>query len=275
MADMDLTAAIKRLTDLGAAQSVQSKAGNVPYVVIPNDHKVHSLGNEVFGDYAEFPHRKKGNVVLRDAASFVEYWKSFADESLAFADDTNARILAIFDYHFPGPERQARWKQHRATLQMTHSDEWKTWTGSSGKQMDQATFAEFIEDNAPDIDKPDPATMMEIARDFRAKNDVTFSRSERLSSGQVRINYQENLSAKMGAGEVDVPESFSIRLPVYLGEDKVDMTARLRFRIAGGKLTLWYDLLRFKDVQRKAFERVLRSVEEQIGQAVLLGDPGQ
>jgi len=270
----NIAGAIKLAADMGAAQGEQRQAGNVPYVVIPTDHKVVTLGNEVFGDFRDFPHRKKAHVVVKDAASFIGYWEQFHDESLVFADDVTAKIQAIFDYHYPSPERSARWRQHRCTLQMTHSDEWTRWTGSNAKQMDQATFAEFLEDNAPDVVKPDAAAMMEIARDFRAKNEVTFNRSERLSSGQVRINYQENLSAKMGAGEVDVPESFVIRIPVYLSEDKIDITARLRFRINSGKLSLWYDLLRYKEAQRKAFDAALGAVSEAIGQPILLGDPG-
>lgn len=270
----NIAGAIKLAADMGAAQGEQRQAGNVPYVVIPADHKVVFMDDAVFGQYRDFPHRKKAHVVVKDTASFINYWEQFCDESLVFADDVTAKIQAIFDYHYSSPERSARWRQHRCTLQMTHSDEWTRWTGSNAKQMDQATFAEFLEDNAPDVVKPDAAAMMEIARDFRAKNEVTFNRSERLSSGQVRINYQENLSAKMGAGEVDVPESFVIRIPVYLSEDKIDITARLRFRINSGKLSLWYDLLRYKEAQRKAFDAALGAVSEAIGQPILLGDPG-
>jgi uncharacterized protein YfdQ (DUF2303 family) len=120
-----------------------------------------------------------------------------------------------------------------------------TMSGANGKQMSQADFARFIEDNAPDCVAPSAADMIEIARSLEAKKAVNFSSAVRLDNGQSQLTYEETIQGTAAKGRLVVPELFDIGSPVFEGDGRYAVTARLRYRIAeGGKLSLWYDLVR-------------------------------
>lgn len=245
----------------------------IKFAVVPNDSRVVSLEEYQHTDYAEAPHRKKAMVVLREPKSFIEYWNLFHDEdSRLFADDQALTVRAILDYHRSG-EKPPRWGQHQATLYIQPSDEWSTWINANGKRTEQIAFAEFIEDNTPDIFQPDAATMLEVARSLHAKSGVEFSSGVRLSNGQVKLSYNENIKGTFGTGDVEVPETFIIRIPVFLGTPKIDITARLRYRLNSGKLVFWYDLLRPNSAARDGFKKVIGQIEEATKTDVLVGSP--
>ncbi len=143
----------------------------------------------------------------------------------------------------------------------------------NGKREAQMEFAEFIEDNAPDIVEPDSATMLEVARDLSAKTDVDFASAIRLQNGQVQFKYSEQIKGTYGSGNLDVPERFTISIPVHIGSERVGITARLRYRIASGKLTFWYDLLRADMIERNAFLAVRKAIGDTLGVTVINGAP--
>lgn len=160
--------------------------------------------------------------------------------------------------------------------------EWATWLANNGmgKAKGQVQFAEFIEDNTPDIfkptgsTKPDAATMLEVARELEAKGEMQFVSNVRLSDGRQQFTYNEATNATVGKGKLDVPEEFVIRLVPYVGSALVEVTARLRFRIKEGKLTFWYDLLRPHKVREDAFNSARARVEEATSKKVLIGRAG-
>jgi uncharacterized protein YfdQ (DUF2303 family) len=277
LSDKTLKEAVKLGQNIGDAKSVLVLPGNgIPYAVIPNDSKVESLLNFVYNDYAERPHRKKATVAVLDAGSFIEYYSLFSDShSRVFADETKAQVLAVLDYHGTG-ENAPRWGQHRVRLDLRHSEEWKAWTGHNGQshKMSQLEFAEFIEDNAPDIKEPNAATMLEMARSLQAKTDVDFSSAVRTNNGQVQLKYTENIKGTYGSGNVEIPEEFLIQIPVYVGTERVPIRARLRYRLLSGKLSIWYDLLRADEIARVAFLNVLGAIKEGLKVTVINGTPG-
>jgi uncharacterized protein YfdQ (DUF2303 family) len=156
---------------------------------------------------------------------------------------------------------------------LRHSEEWTRWKGNDGARTNQIDFAEFIEDNAPDIVTPDPATMLEVARDLSAKTEVDFGSAIRMQNGSVQFKYSEQVKGTFGAGNVEVPERFVIAIPVYVGSERVKITARLRYRINAGKLSFWYDLLRAEAVRRDAFLDVQKSIADTLGIRIINGVP--
>lgn len=248
----------------------------IPYAVIPQDSKIESLEKFLHNDYAERPHRKKGTVSVLDAASFIEYYSLFSDEhSRVFADETKSQVLAVLDYHGIG-DNAPRWGQHRVRLDLRHSEEWITWCGSNGQahKMNQLDFAELIEDNAPDIKEPNAATMLEMARTLQAKTDIDFSSAIRTSNGQVQLKYNEIIKGTYGSGNVEIPEEFVILIPVYVGAPRVSIRGRLRYRLASGKLSIWYDLLRPEEHKRAAFLHTLSQIKDSLKVTVIHGEPG-
>lgn len=260
------------------APTIIAKRGEV--FVLPNG-AVQDLG-EIANKYADAPLRKAANVTIQDIASFAAYWHMHeVPASVIFGDPVACTFTAIFDYHGHGSDSAAGFCQHRAGFGLVMTPEWTTWLSNNGngRKKNQVQFAEFIEDNTPDIYKPegsnlpDAAGMLETARELQAKGDMQFVSSIRLSDGKQQFTYNENSTATVGKGNMSVPEEFMIRLVPYVGADVVQVTARLRFRIADGKLMFWYDLLRPHKVQEAAFDSALKFVEKETGKQVFIGKP--
>ncbi len=77
----------------------------------------------------------------------------------------------------------------------------------------------------------------------------------------MQLKYSETIKGTYGSGNVEVPERFTISIPVYLGCENISVTARLRYRLNSGKLTFWYDLLRAEAIEREAFLKTRSSIQ--------------
>lgn len=218
-------------------------------IIVPKEHTI----------LADHPVRIEQSVKVRDAASFLAYHGLYSDEnSRAFASRDQGWIHAVLDYH--KSDKTARYGKHTVTLALRHTEEWGKWTNNNGKPMEQADFAEFIEDNAPDVIEPSAAAMYEFATTLQATTNVDFKQSVDLQSGEVQLRYEETINGKFGKGETRIPRTFKISIGVYEGQDPIQMEARIRFRNKGGKLTFWYQLLYVDRWKRDAFNAVVKEV---------------
>ena len=235
------------------------------FVVIPEGGKVDDLER-----LRDRPWRIRQNITLDDAASFCEYFKSFKkDTSRLLASEKNQMFKAIMDYH---NNAGASWCSHIATYTCPKSKEWNVWVASSGKQMSQQQFAEFIEDNLPDIREPASAKMLEISKSLEAKKSVKFASSVRLDNGAVEFMYEENISGTAKKGKLEVPDHFKIGVPVFVKGKAYEVKARFRYRIGeGGDLSMWYDLHRPHKIEEDAFKTVLEEIKKGTGTDVLMG----
>lgn len=153
----------------------------------------------------------------------------------------------------PEPPRlvtQPRWCRHRADLQLDPDPIWLDWRASDGTWMTQAEMAEFLEDHVPDIQKtathPDAATMLEVALAIEATQSGTFKRTERLDNGDIALAFEEETRAEVpgATGKLQIPHSFMISTPVFVGTPNRSIEARFRYRINGGSLRLSFALVR-------------------------------
>jgi uncharacterized protein YfdQ (DUF2303 family) len=187
---------------------------------------------------------------------------------VVFFDEPQALFTAILDYH----DDQPGWCQHRAVYQLPRTPEWNTWTAHNRKSMSQADFAEFIENNTPDIREPDGATLLDMVKTLQAKKAVQFESSVRLDNGQVEFVYVEDIKGTVTKGKVDVPSEFKIGIPPFRGEAPFAITARLRYRIGDDKrLVLWYDLLRPHKVAETVGEEIAERIREATGVQMFYG----
>lgn len=251
----DIMALCSALSDpLSADPPIEG--GSTPFVVVPDGYAVHDLERL-------FPHpqRSKGKRTLTDAESFIRFvnenkgggTRLYCHTGLApsftavFNDTTGAA---------PG------WGDHIATYACPLSKEWAAWSGSNGKQMSQEAFATYIEDNAPDCATPPAADMLEISRTLEAKKKVNFASSIRLDNGQTELTYEEDIQGTASKGKLQVPQVFTIGIPVFEGGARYAVDARLRYRIAeGGKLSLWFDLLRPHKIIEDALNELRTAIE--------------
>jgi uncharacterized protein YfdQ (DUF2303 family) len=247
-----------------------------PYVILRDGDGNERL--EFIEHVAAHPHRKSGTVKLNDADSFIWYYGQHGNGAPVYATLEPAQFLAVLNEH---TKEAAGHRDHRALFRVSFAKEWMTWTkhnGSGAAFGSTESFALFLEENAPDIIKPEAATMMQIALNFRVNADVQFSQATRLQDGNIDFAYANLVSAesKNAAGsKVKIPELFTIELPVFdgLNEPKYKVDARFRYRLREGKLTLWYELVRPHKVVEQAFRSVWDKIAKATKAPILHGHP--
>lgn len=244
----------------------QAPAGVIPYAVIPEGSKVEDLERLL-----PVPARTRAAVTAKSAETFAAYVKAFAlPATVVFGDQERFQLVGIIDYH---AKDAPAFREHRVTYSAPRSLEWKTWRGSNGKTMAQADFARFIEDNVVDIRDPAGAEVLEVSRGLQAKKSVEFASAIRLADGSQQFTYAETIAGTTSKGTMQVPEEFTLGIPVFLGGPLYEVRARLRYRIDGGKLQLWYDLYRPEHIERDAFGTICADITASTGIAVWEGMP--
>jgi uncharacterized protein YfdQ (DUF2303 family) len=264
---------------LAVAKQVPQKAQGVldaaPYIVLRT-----ADGTEVAQPMTATlpaPHRKTGTVKLLDAESFILYYGMHGNGMPVYATMRPARFIAILNDH---TTMAAGWRDHRADFTVGHSIEWDTWNKSNGKKFETTDdFAMFLENNAPDIIDPAPATMLQMALNFRVNEAVAFSKALRLQDGHTDLVYQNLVTADAGkdaaGGRISIPEIFSISIPCWdgLNAKLYEVQARFRFRLANGKLTIWYELVRPQKILQQAFADLWAQIGAATGAPCLHGTP--
>lgn len=230
--------------------------------------------------YADHPHRKRGTVHVQDALSFVEYVaKHRLPQTEVYADLARQKLVAVVNAHSESVPDQAEegpagHGDHRVSLELIHSDEWKLWSDKDKTWLDQGAFAAHLEDNAINVVDPDAATMLEISESLQVSSSIEFKRSERLSNGVINFQYEETQGARAGhTGDLEIPGAFVLAIAPFVGSEPVEVTARFRYRIRNGDLALSYALLNAGDIARQAFLDQVDAVRDSIEAPVFLGRP--
>jgi uncharacterized protein YfdQ (DUF2303 family) len=253
--------------ELGDAKENPTPHGG-HYAIVPDGAKLEMLPEP------EFPPRREGTVILADTASFMEFWKRQSDAgSYIYGSIDPAQFTAVFDEN---SKAQPNWREHRALYTLQHSDEWKTWTGRSGKAFDgNEQFAAWLEENLFDILEPEPALFMDIALSVRVRQDQVFGNKVNLNDGNIVLNYTNAVEGTAGGGSLTIPEIFKISIPVFKGLEspKYTIEARFRYRLNSGRLTLRFDLVRPAKVLEQAFKSMLAEIQEKAETVVLFGLP--
>lgn len=213
------------------------------------------------------PRRATGTAKMTDTPGIVDYLHRHADDASALwidSDPASAHLqfVAVLDEHYPDA---AGWREHRAIYTPRISQEWTTWKAANGKQMRQADFAGWIEDQLPDIAEgdglPTGTQMLEMALNFEAKQDMRFKSAIRLQGGGVNMEYvstDDNATIE----RMRVFDRFAIGIPVYWGGARFRMEARLRYRTAEGKLVFWFELIRPARVAEAAQLDLVKHMKE-------------
>jgi uncharacterized protein YfdQ (DUF2303 family) len=269
---------VQSLIELGrqtaGPQSVQNIEGNpVPFIIV--NGSVKPLPELIFNDHAKTPERVKANVSVLDPESFIEYYTLFSDaNSRVFADETTLRVMAILDYHAAGDGNSPRWGQHKVTLSLRQSEEWKRWMQFNNKVLSQQEFAEFLEQNAVDITSPSSASIREIAEDLEATVDVDFASAQKQAGGKINFRYTETTKTTVSGGrQITVPDQFVITIPAFVGGLRVPMQALLRYRIKEQALVFFYTLIRPEEVIRTAFIAGRDQIADALKATIINGVP--
>lgn len=266
-----ISQALKAGAALGFARRADGTQDAAPYAVIPRGFDL------VATPTIATPKRPQATVRLRDAASFIRFWSDHAvARSRIYATMEPARFLAVIDeFDFavesPNVDEQADWRAFRAEFLVPASREWTTWTAVHRKDMGQLAFAEFLQDNLPDIVQPEGASLLEMCLNFEAVTGGKVVATQRLQDGSVSLQFQ---AENIGGASVKLPDVITLSIPVFENEKPVEMQARLKYRIKreDGSISFRIELVRAHKVLEQAFREVWARIEG-AGAVVLLGTP--
>jgi uncharacterized protein YfdQ (DUF2303 family) len=224
--------------------------------------------------YLTAPRRATGTYKPATVASFIDYATAHRDpeRTTIWVDVIAHSILAILNDNAPtAPD----WGDHRASLQLLQTPEWKHWMSRDGRYVNQEEFAEHLQDGIEQIRVPDGATMLEIAQTIQGKTKVDWKTARRLDNGEVSFSYQEEISAGAGrSGSLEIPPIIELAISPFYGEEPHDIQARLRYRIREGHLSIGYKLDRPVEVLTNVMGGIATRLREQNGFAnVYMGAP--
>ncbi len=235
-------------------------------ILVPDGYRI-----TTYKDPYKLPPHIAARTTFSKLDSFLTYVHDFKTETTRlFGTYDNSQIIAYLDYHGQnGPEAIA----HSSVLTLMKSTEWANWTGINGKALDQVTFAEFLEENRLNVINPDGATLLDIVTTLEAKTEVTFQSSIRLGNGTAKLNFQEEQTAKGGGnGSLDIPTMLQLGLPVYRYGTPYTLSAFLRMRIQGGKVSFIVKLDNPAKVVEAAFADICVKITSDLQLPVLEGN---
>lgn len=268
---------------LAACNQETRFVGATPLVVLPEGFKTENLEKLLSS-----PTRKRGITNLNDAESFIAVVLDQKNENTRlFSTISPPTFTAVFNHHAAA----AGWGDHKAKYDAPISPEWNAWVTADKKTMNQLDMAQFLESNMVDVvfiakaaateDKPaevygspDGATLLEICRTLAAKKDVEFKSAVRLGDGSTQFTYNEEVRGTAANGTLEIPEQFSIGVPVFENGEKYRQDVRFRYRIKeGGQLIMWLELIRPHKVIEDAVKQLRAKIANDTGLPVLNGSP--
>lgn len=273
----DSTAGVLALLKTGAALGkpcVTPGKDGKPYTVLPAGFKLAELPTR------PLPDRPISQVKLRDAASFIAY---FNDHKLArsriYASMEPASFLAVFD-DFDTPidpkagdfSEQADWREFRAEFKVPASREWTTWSAIDRKDLNQIGFAEFLQDNLPDVVVPDSASLLDMVLNFEAVQGGKVVANQRLQDGSTSLQFVSDTNA---TGTVKLPDVITLKIPVFENEAPTELICRLRYKIKrdDGTISFKIERVRPHKVLEAAFRATWARIAAETGSVILLGSP--
>lgn len=261
---------VRQIGALTVAATGVHALGNGQHLVLPPEYKHVDL-TALVEKAGAAPYRKQGYVHLGDVRSFIAFVREQAHPTSCyiFADPDSRTLTAVLNDN-SATDTLAGWRDFRAIYKAELSREFEGWMKGNKKMMEQEDFAIFLEDNIADIVEPSGEVMMSVALTLEAKTEVAFSSAKRLDNGQVQLAYTENIDARAGAGALEIPREFAIGVRLFKNGDGYKVRARLKYRLASGKVKFWYELDRPENVIEDAFEAYV-TVARESGYTVLLG----
>lgn len=230
-------------------------------------------------DTLEFVHR---GVTLLNVPSFIDYLARntreepkdvgedylYCSGSLELWADIDARkVTAILD----GMDGL---RKHTATLALKTSREWDEWMKIDGKLLPQVEFAQFIQDHISTIGEPAGALLVDICETLVGSADVQWKSQQLDRNGQRKFVYEEVVNGQAGAkGDLSIPTELTLVLRPFQGSEQLLITARFRFRLAGGAVQLGVKLVEPERVLEDAFNQVVNEVQALVPVHVNHGRP--
>jgi len=241
------------------------------YALTPNDFALRELKDDA--DLGPFVRQK---ITVDDRASLSSYANRFKGGSSIIIADYDALTISVrLDWH-PGNEMEGHGdpapNEHNVTLRLRPSEEFSRWDKFVKDGFhDQETFARFLEENSCDVLQPDPATLIEISRDFEATVGQTYKSSTRLDNGDRRLIFDTESRA---TNDVVIPQQITLSMPFYNGEEPSNIVAKFRWRPSNVAVLFALEWHRVEYHRRAHFNAIAFSAAEETGLPVYIGRQG-
>lgn len=222
--------------------------------------------------YLPAPRRKQGTYKPATIAALTAYVGNHHDEHTTFwVDKEHSTVTAVINDHSGDG---SGWRDHRATVQLLQSPEWKHWAAQDGRFLSQEQFAEHLQDGIEEIREPDAATMLEIAQTIQGATKADWKTATRLDNGEVSFAYHEQIEATAGRkAHLEIPQTFTLAISPFYGEEPFGLVARLRYRIREGTLSIGYRLVRPHEVVLTVLSNIAERLRVEGFDHVYLGAP--
>lgn len=241
---------------------VKTLADGTQIAAVPREFTIQTLTKHL-----PIPGRIVAAKSFHDGDSLARYAQRYKGaDSLLVASIAASKVAVLLDYHGAAAPQAV---DHSATWAVRYSDEFTEWSRINGKLTEQGEFIRFLEEHVGDIVSPDPASVLELAKDFSAMKSVKFQSAKRLDNGDRTLQYVEETGTKSG---IQVPQKLMLSMPIYYGEEPVRFEAWFRYRIADGGLCLGYEFHRIEPVKQAAFRAAVHRVAENAGLDPFYGD---
>ena len=293
----------------------EDNALQAPFIVaVRAGYKLESL-KPLFDAVRKRPERIEGTAVMLDLASFIAHVNRFKNPAtglFANPDRTAPSLTAVIDYHdaVRGDDPMIAFHSvplpsfcvHRTTYHFPLSEEWTAWTSKSGVKMNQAEFAEFLEDRIGDVLVPPtqakidedekagvesasialvrklggryatPQALVELSRGLAVHQNERVKAAVNISTGEVQVAYEAAHQNEAGEA-LRVPNLFLIGIPVFRLGAPYEVAVRLRYRLAGGQIAWFFELYRADKVFEHAVTEAAAEASRETGLAILMGKP--
>ncbi len=265
----NLAATLARV--LPKAELITHDDDSLMHMVLPQGQRLEQIDLE---HLLPNPRRTVATATLSDTASFTDYVRHHRTEAngatvwCGFNPQTYAlSFVGVVDEHTPAA---AGWRGHKATFTPALSAEWKAWLAQNGKPMSQVEFAEWIENHEEDFAEanglPTLLQLKTMATNFVARQEMRFKSAIRLQDGGARLEYINDADDQTVA-DMKIFERFGIGIPVFWGGQPWQITARLKYSTAGGKLSFRYELIRPDRVHEAAAKELIETVRAAVNPA--------
>jgi len=212
-------------------------------------------------------------VIVHDVASLTGYVNKFKDGgSRLFAEPSFlagggvSHVTAAIDYHDTGKPSPVK---HVAVYNPRFSDQWELWHAACAKPMEQAEFAEFIEENRADISEPAAAQLLDVVRTFKANRKVSFDSVTYQPNGDVKLGYEDRTEQTGSSGSL--PEKLTLGIPVYFRDQLYAVPVWVRYKVGSGAVKFQLKMDRSDLIEAAAFETVVAKIAEDTALPVHLG----
>lgn len=203
-------------------------------------------------ELGHLPNFKTAGVKFAELDGFIDYVNKHGDVATADSErgapgpvpightaiamnPERTLLHAILDDH---SRQAASWRQHAAFYIPLPDEDWTKWTSLDRKAIGQDMFIELLEDQMENVVAPDGAELYEIARSFRATRNIVFVSGANTKTGSINLEYRDE--SQQAIDTLELPDRFVLALSPYRNTEKIEIEARLRWRLHDGAVNFTF-----------------------------------